>query len=186
MWASWCAVGLNGSSLSTFLQLLPTTQWFSQKFEVKLQSWAISNLGLGPQMLFVQQGWSIKSLSRNFQVKEQATIFWRRDCSSCPRLQLEEVTKSPSSRVFHLGPFSCSPSVTALDNTYEYMTESSRRDVALWIARNLQILKGNTGKPHIPADSANRFFQESKGSACRLLPGGIKPQQYRLVHKGKH
>lgn len=62
------------------------------------------------------------------------------------------------------------------------MTESSRRDVALWIARNVQILKGNTGKPHIPA---NRFFRESRGSAGRL-PGCIKQQQYKLVHKGEH
>ncbi|XP_009893169.1 PREDICTED: uncharacterized protein LOC104295156 [Charadrius vociferus] len=31
--------------------------------------------------------------------------------------------------------------VTALDDTYQHMTESSRRDTALWIARNLQILK---------------------------------------------
>jgi len=62
------------------------------------------------------------------------------------------------------------------------MTESSRRDVALWIAQNLQILKGNTGKPHI---SANRFFQESRGSAGRLL-GCIKQQQHGLLHKGEH
>lgn len=123
-----------------------------------------------------------KFLSRNFRVKELTTVTWRKDCSSCPRLQLEEVTKKPSSYVFHLCRFSCLPSVTALDDTYQHMTESSRRDIALWIAQNLQILKGNTGKPHIPA---KRFFQESRGTAGRF-PGCIKQQQYRLVHKGKH
>ncbi|KAM6077808.1 uncharacterized protein LJ206_008263 [Theristicus caerulescens] len=43
--------------------------------------------------------------------------------------------------------------VTALDNTYGYMTESSRRDVALWIARNLQILKDG------PTESTTEWIQ---------------------------
>lgn len=93
--------------------------------------------------------------------------------SSCPKLQSEEVKKNWSSRIFYLRSCSYPPSVTALDNTYGYMTESSRRDVALWITRNLQILKGNSGKAHIPA---TRFLQGSRGSAGRL-PGCTKQQK---------
>ncbi|XP_039348949.1 uncharacterized protein LOC120373936 isoform X2 [Mauremys reevesii] len=44
--------------------------------------------------------------------------------------------------VFHCVCCSCQHSVAGFDGAHQHMTESSRRDVVLWIVQNLKVLKG--------------------------------------------